>query len=112
MLERAQYSCEIAGCEIGDRRGVDYSLHHRRPRQMGGSRWPGINLASNLLVACGSGVSGCHGAIESRRADAVGGGWLVVGNKDPALVSVLICGERWCYLTNDGQYSDDPPERV
>lgn len=108
-LERAGYSCEICAEMLGDRRGVDWSLHHRRPRQMGGSRWGGINLPSNLLAICGSAVDGCHGAIESQRSGAVAAGWLVLSRTDSATVAVLIHRSRWVYLTELGGYSDHPP---
>jgi hypothetical protein len=112
VLARSQYSCEIAGCEIGDRRGVDFSLHHRRPRQMGGTNWPGSNLPSNILVCCGSGTTGCHGVVESHRSGAVAAGWLVLSRADPADVAVLICRERYVYLTYEATYATDPPERA
>jgi hypothetical protein len=108
VLERGQYCCEICSAAVGDRRGVDWSIHHRRPRQMGGTRWAGINLPSNLMLVCGSGTTGCHGVVESHRAGAVAAGWLVLSRTDPATVAVLITRDRWCYLTNDGQYADAP----
>jgi hypothetical protein len=110
VLERASYSCEVCnGMPSGARRGVDWSLHHRRPRQMGGSRWPGINLPSNLLLVCGSGVDLCHGDIESHRATAARAGYLVLASTDPAQVAVLLHKERWVYLDNSGAYRDAPP---
>ncbi len=111
VLERAQYSCEVCGVGLGDRRGVDYSIHHRRPRQMGGTRWVGCNLPSNLLVVCGSATTpgGCHATIESHRAGAMAAGWLVLSRTDPATVAVLITRDRWTYLA-EGGYSDEPPE--
>jgi hypothetical protein len=110
VLERANYSCEVCGIGLGDQRGTDYSIHHRLARKMGGTRWPGINLPSNLLVVDGSGTTGCHGVLESHRAGAVAGGWLVLSRTDPAQVAVLITRDRWRYLTADGSYSDSPPE--
>lgn len=63
-------------CErCGTHRGAN--LHHRRPRQMGGSTDPATNTASNLLLLCGSGTTGCHGWIESHRAIAYQHGWLL-----------------------------------
>lgn len=109
VLERAGWSCEICNHMLGDRRGEDWSLHHRRPRQMGGSRWVGINLPSNLLAVCGSGTTLCHGVIESHRSGAVAAGWLVLSRTDSATVAVLIHRDRWTYLTESGEYSDNPP---
>lgn len=109
VLHRAAYSCEICGDGVGDIRGLDYSIHHRRPRGMGGTRWEGANLPSNLMLLCGTGVNGCHGIVESHRAGAVAGGWLVLSRTDPATVAVLITRDRWRYLTDDGEYSPHPP---
>lgn len=106
VLERAQYSCEIASCHIGDRRGIDYHLHHRRPRRMGGDRRPDTNSPSNLLVLCPP----HHEEIESRRAEAYAVGWLLRQNDNPAAVAVLVQRDRWVYLTADGRYGDAPPE--
>jgi hypothetical protein len=72
---------------------------------MGGTRWAGINLPSNLLILCGSGVDGCHGWVESNRSASVAAGWLVLSRQDPAHVQVLIC-KVWKYLDNEGQYRE------
>lgn len=47
--------------------------HHRCPRQRGGSRSAWINLASNAAGLCAA----CHEYVETHRAEAVEGGWLV-----------------------------------
>lgn len=108
VIERAGFSCEICDHMVGDRRGVDFSIHHRRPRGMGGTRWPGANSPSNLMLLCGSGTTGCHSVVESHRSGAVAAGWLVLSRTDPATVAVLVKRERWVYLTADGDYSDVP----
>lgn len=112
VLERAGYSCEACGSALGDRRGVDWSVQHRRPRAMGGTRWSGINLPSNLMILCGSATTpgSCHEFAETRRASAVAAGWLVLSHEDPATVPVMITRDRWKYLTEDGRYADSPPE--
>lgn len=112
ILERAGHSCEACGSPIGDRRGVDWSVQHRRPRAMGGTRWAGINLPSNLMILCGSATTpgSCHEFAETRRSAAVAAGWLVLSHEDPATVPVLITRNRWCYLGDDAGYHDDPPE--
>lgn len=109
VLERAGYSCEICGGGIGDRRGVDWSLHHRSPRQMGGSRLAWKNLPANLLVACGSATTGCHSVIESHRSGAVAAGWLILHQALPEQVAVLLRRESWVYLDNAGGIRDAPP---
>lgn len=72
---------------------------------MGGSSAPDTNLPSNLVLLCPP----CHLAIESRRAEAVGAGWLVLQGSDPAETALLIHGDRWLYLTADGSYDVHPP---
>lgn len=107
VLERAQYRCESCGVMVGERRGVDYSIHHRRPRGMGGTRWFGSNLPSNLLVLCGSGTTGCHGLVETSRFAALAKGYLIRGRQDPAAVKVQV-GGSWIYLGNDCTYRAAP----
>lgn len=89
-LERAQYSCEVLGCMVGHRRGVDWSVHHRLPRRMGGSNNTALNLPSNLLIVCGSGTTGCHGWLESRRAEAYDAGFILRAGQVPARVPVSL----------------------
>ena len=116
VLERAQYSCEVGGHQIaGDERGRDWSIHHRVPRGMGGTRRAELNAPANLLLVCGSGTTGCHGAIEGSRAGAYAAGWLLPYNADPATRPVMIEGhkKRWVLLTVDDEgvagYQDCPP---
>jgi 5-methylcytosine-specific restriction enzyme A len=104
VYERAQWSCEIDGAQVGDRRGTDHHIHHRRPRRMGGSQLPDTNAPQNLLLLCPS----CHETVESERTAAYGGGWLVRQNWDPARTPVLVLAKA-VFLTADGKYSDDPP---
>lgn len=105
VYERAGYSCEICTEGVGDRRGVDHHIHHRRPRAAGGSRRADTNLPSNLLLLCPP----CHAQTESHRGVAQSMGWLVVQGVDPATVAVLVQRDRWTYLTEDGRYSELPP---
>lgn len=110
VIERAQGLCEVGGeLILGDVRGVDWSISHRIPRGMGGSRRPELNQPQNLMLACGSGTTGHHGAIEQARAGAYAAGWLLHRTADPAAEPVLIGGTRWVLLTPDGQYRDCAP---
>ena len=70
---RAQVRCE----RCGTRESEYWSLHHRRPRGMGGSKNPALNAPSNILLLCGSGTTGCHGWVESNRAEAYETGLLL-----------------------------------
>lgn len=59
-----------------------WSVHHRQPRGMGGTRH-GAHRLSVLVLVCGTGTTGCHGWIESNRAAARELGWLI-SKFDPA----------------------------
>jgi hypothetical protein len=82
------------------------SIHHRRPRGMGGTRDPRTHALSNLVLLCGSATTGCHGWIESNRAEAVALGWLISNFEvaDPQDIP-LRCGDpidRHVHLHDDG----------
>lgn len=53
------------------------SIHHRQPRGAGGTRGPQAHRLSLLVLLCGTGTTGCHGWIESNRAEARALGWLI-----------------------------------
>ncbi len=108
-LERAQWSCELCGRAPGDRRGVDWSAHHRRPRAAGGTTDPAASTAANCLIVCGSGTTGCHGVIERYRRASYDAGWLVPQWVDPARMPVLLTVDglrREVLLTVDGRYRE------
>lgn len=84
--QRSQRRCERCGTD----RALRFSLHHRKPRGMGGSRDPLINAPSNIVLLCGSGTEGCHGWIESHRAEAHIDGLLVYRIDDPAEIPVQL----------------------
>lgn len=62
---------------VREQRVWGWSLSHRLPRGMGGSRAAFINEPGNLNLLCGSGTTGCHGHIERNRAEAYDAGFLV-----------------------------------
>lgn len=77
------------------------NIHHRTPRGMGGTKDKASISLANLLTLCGHGTAGCHGYIESHRAEAVENGYIVLRGTDPATVPVkTLRGEQW--FTNDG----------
>ena len=89
---RAQDRCERCGTSDALR----WSLHHRKPRGMGGSKDPMIHSPANILLLCGSGTSGCHGWVESHREQAYEDGLLVYRNDDPAEIPAnLRYGTVW-----------------
>jgi len=51
----------------------DYSLQHRIPRGMGGTKGARalmLGNPANGILFCGSGTTGCHGEVESHREAA------------------------------------------
>lgn len=98
---RAQETCERCG-QAG---ASTYSVHHRRPRGMGGTKRLETDAATNLVLLCGSGTTGCHGWVESHRWDAVLDGLIVPQHADPATTPVLLL-RGWTMLTEDGCYID------
>jgi hypothetical protein len=80
--QRAGGVCERCGHVLRGPRGLAWSVHHRRPRGMGGSHRAHTTCACNLVLVCGSGVTGCHGWIESHRKAAKVHGWLVSQYQD------------------------------
>lgn len=93
-------------------RGWDWSIQHRRPRGSGGDARPETNLPGNLVLLHGSGTTGCHGQVESFRADAQSKGFLIPRESidRPELHAIEHALHGWCYLLDDGTVSTDPPE--
>jgi hypothetical protein len=83
---RSQGRCERCGAS----ESLRWSLHHRKPRGMGGSRDPLINSPANILLLCGSGTEGCHGWVESHREDSYESGLLVHRIDDPEETPVTL----------------------
>lgn len=106
VLARSGGRCEVAATEVCRRAGRSLSgggsQHHRRPGRMGGSKAAGTNEAPNLLQVCGSGTTGCHGAIESDRSRALAAGWLLHAGQDPAAEPVTLWDGRRVLLRADG----------
>lgn len=99
VMQRANHCCERCGKAVRS----DYSIHHRKPRGMGGTRDPEINSPANLLLLCGSATSpdGCHTAVERFRASAVTTGFVVRQSTDPESVPVKM-RDGWWLLKADG----------
>lgn len=83
---------------------VRFSRHHRQPRGAGGSALEGQHALDNLLLACGDGVAGCHGYIESHREYAYGRGLLVRRGQDPAAMPVELFSGRLVLLDPRGGF--------
>ena len=88
----------------GDR-GVEFSRHHRKLRSRRGK-----DVASNLILLCGSGTTGCHGWAHSNVEEATRACYIVASWHVPAEVPVLMrrLGVRpwtthvWCLLDDAG----------
>lgn len=68
LHQRAQDCCEICGVWGAT------NAHHRRNQSQGGE-----DVLSNLMLACGSGTTGCHGKITANPDWAVEMGYTVKG---------------------------------
>lgn len=109
VLGRDGHRCVSCGKSII---GIPYSVHHRMPRGMGGTRNPEVNLPANLLLLCGSGTTGCHGWLESHREKAKEWGYLIRrGTASPAFEPVLTA-DGWRRFDNDGGYADAYPANL
>lgn len=94
-LTRSGFRCELCAGPMDS-----MSLHHRSPRQMGGSKVPWINNPENLLAICGSGTTGCHGMVESNRSESYDTGRLVRTGFLPWEVPFMDVFGQWWFLND------------
>lgn len=87
---RARLRCERDGKDLAAGGG---HVHHRRPRQRGGSRAADVHDPSNLLLLCVE----CHDWVESNRTIAYEQGLLVHTGMAHSTVPVLVRG-NWVLL--------------
>lgn len=107
VLERDGYACVCCGASVT---GRPYSLQHRKRRSQGGGNSP-----SNLITVLGTGTTGCHERIDSRRDPAdEAQGYTVRSWDDPAEIPVMIHSEHGsgatAWLTDAGTYAFKAPE--
>jgi 5-methylcytosine-specific restriction enzyme A len=96
VMIRAWFACERDGRTDG------LQVHHRRPRQAGGTADPLAASVSNALVLCHV----CHAWVESHRTAATARGWLVPAGADPATVPALVYELAGpALLTAEGAYT-------
>jgi hypothetical protein len=70
---------------------------------MGGSRDEALHLPANLILLCGSGVSGCHGWVESYRDKAREKGFLLMKVESAEEIPFIDdAGKAW-NIRNDGE---------
>lgn len=100
VLARANYKCERCGTDF---LGIPVSVHHRRPRMMGGSKNESLHKSANLIVLCGSGTSGCHGWVESNRSEARKLGFLIQKVESAEEIPFQDKSQVWWHIDNFGQ---------
>lgn|GEM_PF-1973501 len=86
------------------RPGLLVSVHHRKPQGMGGTSRVDVHELHHLLVVCGDGTRGCHGWVESERAEARRRGLLVEQAVDAAGVPVELSSGRLVLLDPVGVF--------
>ena len=69
VKERDDWRCASCGKPATGTPGVDYSIQHRVARGDGGTSDPAINSPANLILLCGSALTGCHGKAERRERE-------------------------------------------
>lgn len=106
VAARAHGACELCRTQLWTPHhgwSAAHSVHHRRPRGMGGTSRTDTNSPANLLLVCGTGTTGCHGWIESHRDESFRFGYLLRQYEDPAQVVVELHHGR-VHLEHDGTY--------
>lgn len=99
-LVRAGFRCEYCHGPLDGVHG--YSLQHRKARGMGGSRDHALAQPPNLLVLCGSGVTGHHGWVEHNPATAYDLGLALRTGWDPEQTPYRDQNGVWRLLLLDG----------
>lgn len=94
------------------KRIAEFSIHHRKPRGMGGSNSMDINIFPNLIVLCGTGTTGCHGWVEANREEAYRDGLLLHGGLSNPILDPAFSEYRgsWIDLTTGKCIVVTPPE--
>lgn len=109
IVTRDGSRCVRCGTGVGN---VPSSVHHRKPRGMGGTRDPRSSDLRNGVLLCGTGTTGCHGDIENDRAAAYDDGWLLRSYGDLDRPMLALDGSL-VHLYPDGTRLDEgAPGRV
>lgn len=80
------------------KRVAEFSIHHRKPRGMGGSNSLDINIFPNLIVLCGTGTTGCHGWVETHREQAYKDGLLIHSGIGNPIMTPAFSEYRGCWI--------------
>lgn len=109
VARRDEHACVRCGGACRGQRGFDFSYQHRRARGAGGSRREDTNQPQNLILACGSATTGCHGWMEHHPRAAREHGWAIGQHEDPLWVPVRHWRRGLIFLRADGTWSAQPP---
>lgn len=99
VMKRDKWRCVRCGRDVTS---YGANFQHRKPRGMGGTRDASINKPSNGIVLCGSGTTGCHGWVETHRAESHEAGWSIPWWQDPLEVPVLYPDGNKYLLDDEG----------
>jgi hypothetical protein len=99
VADRDDWTCFSCGTPTLDRPS---NLQHRDNRGAGGSRDPLKNSPANLITACGSPLTGCHGRFERYLPDDNRLGYWLRSSQDPAKTPVWHWEWGWVLLGHDG----------
>lgn len=107
IVTRDRECCARCGKPVRGSRGRDWSVHHRRPRGAGGTSLRWVGQAANGVVLCGSGTTGCHGAIERERRRAFDDGFLISRIGVAVAVTTVLrhALHGWVLLDDEGGFS-------
>ena len=100
LMMKHDYKCERCRQDFI---GKPISIHHRRPRMMGGSKNAELHKPANLLALCGTGTSGCHGWVESNRDKARELGYLIAKVESAEQIPFKDLNGDWWQIDNYGQ---------
>lgn len=109
VAKRDKGRCAVCGEQVQGERGWDFSVQHRLRRGGGGTRRPWVNLPGNLVLACGSATTACHGRIEENPAWAREHGYRVDdGVTLPANTPIEHAVHGRVLLADDGTWTEAP----
>lgn len=101
---RDRDGCALCGFTISGERGRAWSVHHRKPRGMGGTSDPAIGSPANGVLLHGSGTTMCHGKVEANREGHTDIGFLIGRNSRhlPCDVAIVHAVHGTVMLLDDG----------
>jgi hypothetical protein len=104
--QRARGRCEITGVTLPGGPDGPWALHHRRPKQMGGTNKPATHTLPNVLAITHEIHNLATRSVHLDPEWARPRGYLLRQHQIPRLVPVLIGGHQWAILGLDGAYLD------